>query len=393
MFKSPNKIQLLPTFKFWRSQVLQNEDLQIKAQDILTEVSAIYPDIKALEFAPNLLPSRLETPFLGERMRQNIIILLALSETQTVFNIREISSSPNFKKDWLIIQETIRESLANYLALTIACTIAEYHSLRLDAAPGSRAERHGLFSSKHLSNTLTADQIATFHKLWRLFEVDSHQKDYFLQTKKFSHHLGLQVKAVGAHKNYSLKNNWQYFEPLFVHFKISPRNQHLLHFIFKNLGDWHRSNDHRAFLWFKALDKKAEKAGLDPSDAIDAFLAAIVTENVLNRLSLHHNEEYHFLNYIHTTFTNLHLAFQNNLEARQQKYDEIKRRKLKQALAFADINVIKLMDEQGIPFGPERGVYLNQVYQLINNPELSIPSNLTELAEKINLARSFLTKP
>lgn len=376
----------------WRNSIFANQKYISEAESILRNLIQHYPLLKNLYKTPNLLPSHLETPFLSDRLLQIITIIIALSKEKSLFNIEEFIAEKHLYKDWHILEHTLRENQATFIALSTIHCLALSLNIELSAEKGSKAEKLGLFTHKYqLDETINLD---LYQKKWRLFlakqKSNGDLNELNFLTHDFYNYLNLTVSSPNAYKNITKKNFWDTLEPIFDTLRISPRQQDLIHFLIKHLNEWQATTTQRASFWFNAFMKKSANAGFDSGDMLDAYLSLILLEKVLGTITFNIKPVIYFHNFT-KTLANFHHLGESSQTLREEKSFNIKYQLIKDIFNDINIDLDQLLSELNINNPEPSRKFIESIYQLLMDHELN-PKHIfshehQHYCDKMELAR------
>lgn len=376
----------------WRNSIFANQKYISEAESIFKNLIQHHPPLNNLYKTPNLLPSHLEAPFLSDRLLQIISIIIALSKEKSLFNIEEFIAEKHLYKDWHILEHTLRENQATFIALSTIHCLALSLNIELSAEKGGKAEKLGLFTHKYqLDETINLD---LYEKKWRLFlakqKSNGDLDELNFLTHDFYNYLNLTVSSPNAYKKITKKNFWDTLEPIFDTLRISPRQQDLIHFLIKHLGEWQITTTQRASFWFNAFIKKSTSAGFDSGDSMDAYLTLIMIEKIMGTIPHHSNSKTYFKKFT-ITLANYHHLGKNSQMHREEKSSSIKYNLIQDIFNDIDINLNQLLSELNIKDPESEKKFINAIYQLLMNHEIN-PNHIfshkyQHYCDKIELAR------
>lgn len=347
----------------WVDRVFSDAKIQAQANDLLTMYEERYEAVRALRDTPQSPPYHAEG-FVRTHILRMVSIIYALAEGDyDIQDIEEFAREKAFIAEFEMLQETIREHAGLLLCYALFHDIAKPEVLALDAGMNSQGAVEGFIYGDRPAKK---DEVELYRKLLRKHALTTGKEGTELYADFFDQY---EIRChFWDHGEKALQETYLDFrKDISERFRLSERDDRLLTLLVnKHLRVVEDFSDGVNVPRLHVLISWANKSGLDGEDVIDLFLAILLLDVSFGSVGY---KEGTFFIQLDLLFNLLHSernALPHRSEKRKEHIQEKKRREEKKRLAQVGLDAETLFEEFAIPFGPERGAFVQFLEAYMN---------------------------
>lgn len=364
-----------------------------QAREVLQQAENKVSALKAYRTTPQSAPWHVEGPVVADHVERALAGLEAILDGASILEIEELARYKELREEIVELQETIRENAATMRAFVLLHDIAKTVTINFDAPPGSKGEKEGFQQHKYRSQTQASKaEMNLYQKLYKAFTVAHSDLDQIQLMAKFydqyeiKTHYPDHAKVGAGHDFFNTR------EAICDQYRLTTHDRALLTFMIRNhidvLNGFERQADPAKF---NLLIARANKAGFDADDALDLMVAGLFLDSVIGCVAYKDGKiEADLKPLINILRAEEQLAPQRRV-ARRDKSRLRERRIMKDALAQANLAPEEVFALLGTPVGPERGLIMKQIYDLVigSKTELNFGDHNSTLAPRIRQAQQI----
>ncbi len=371
---------------------LASTSVRNQAKEVMAKAEEIVPSLVAWRTTPQGGQWHCEGPKLASHIERILVGVLGEG------NLLEIEELVREKDLWLEIAE-LQETLEKYrdLLTVFACThdAAKPATLAFDAPEGSPGAAAG-FMVRRTEGMTPATEVekVRYDKLYRAFvaqrESDEVQNmiDFYEEYQIAAHwpeHAGLAVTAEHTVMRQELLQN----------FGVPVANAKLLteliRYHIEVIGSF---TDKIDISKYEVMMARAGKAGLNVDVYLDLLVAVAYLDAVVGCVVEEKGKQKVQTQLLINMWRAEREACPERHSVRVRKAESVRKAQYKEALDKAGISGEQVFKLLNTPFGPERGVLMEQVWLAIRDKShtVEVGEHTAELVRRIEVARELLTR-
>ncbi|MBU1126681.1 hypothetical protein KJ758_03660 [Patescibacteria group bacterium] len=340
-----------------------------QAEDLFLQVANRVPELATCRTTPQSAPWHVEGPTVSDGIIRMLATIFAIVDGAGLLHIEEFVRHKDLEHEIRELEETIRERAATLQAYACVHDIAKASTASFSAPAGSKGEQEGF--SKHryrLSDEATEKEKALYLKLLKAFH-SSHQDlsvpelmaAFYDQYEISVHYLGHAKKGAGADFFEARENVADFF-------RLPEDDRVLLTFMTRYHMDvldffTKGTNEQK----FELMTSRANKAGLDGDDALDAMLAATFLDSTVGSLAYKDGTFFIKTEAIFNWLYSEQRAIPLRRARRIEEANRREKKKLMQILEKSALSPEEVFTMLNVTFGPERGQVMEEIYALVRD--------------------------
>ncbi|MFH1711666.1 MAG: hypothetical protein ABH846_00310 [Patescibacteria group bacterium] len=379
-------------FLDWLAKRVLIESNLRKSKETLLEAQRLAPEHKSLETTPQGAPWHAEGAVVARHVERILAGLFAIVDGESLLDIEEFSRHKNLHHEIEELEQIIREHAATLQAFALLHDLGKAVTVSFEAPTDSKGAAEGFFQNKYRrSEQATETERHTYLKLVKAMQVKNPDLNEEEVMAKFYD----EYEIIAHFYRHAPISAGQQFaearEKICDKLRLSARERRLLEFTIRHhIEVIHAFAKRPEPSKFRTYTAKANKAGFDADDALDFMLAALFLDTAVGSLRY---EEGIFDVDLRPTVNFLlseEMLLPQRREQRRSKIELQKTRAFKQMLNDSGLEPEEVFKVLGTPFTAERGKIMQEIYQLIVDPDQPIDfgAQTDYLLPKINKARS-----
>lgn len=328
-----------------------------------------------LETTPQGAPWHCEGLFVSSHVKRMLGGLFAIVSGASLHDMEECSREKHLADDVARIEETIREQAATFEAFALLHDLGKQDTLSFDAAQDTRGAAEGFVQHRRrMSPEASASEKALYVKFARAFEAAHPEKTTQEMLALFFDAYGIQTHY-DNHPSRVLKQEYEEDRAALERvLRLSPRDAALLVFLIANHIDAITFFDGTMDVArFELLSERAVRDGIDPDDALDALLAALLLDASLGGVSYRDGVLFGDIDPVLRFLRAEALAAPSRRETRRAEQELKKKQAFRTLLKSVGLGGEEPFRLLHIPFGRQRKGIAQEIEQLVKDPSLAIP--------------------
>ncbi len=370
---------------------VDKKEVREQAREMMQKAAEAVPELKVWATTAQSAPWHCEGPYLADHVER---ILVGVMNEGSLCEIEEFAREKDLVLEIASLQNTLHKYRDFLLAFAVLHDAAKPVTLMFDAPEGFKGANEG-FMVRHKEGMKLATEAekVRYNKLYRAY-VASHEEQSVVQNMiGFYQAYGIAAhypghESVGVMPAYTAER-----QAILQAFEVPPANAKLLTELIRYhidvLGSFVGKVDKQKY---EIMMARAGKAGLNVDVFLDLMLAVAYLDAVAGGVACIDGKAAAQTQLVINILRAEREACPKRHEERVRLAESTKKKMYKEALDKAGISgeaVFKLLHT---PFGPERGVLMEQVWLAIRDKSyhLDVGEHSPELAKRIELAREIL---
>ncbi len=388
----------LPTFPStqyllaWLDEVVLTPERLRHAEEIIARLSSTSPEVAKLAHAPQSAPHHTEGPYISSHVERMLASVVALESMASLAEVEEIVREKNFHLEFQAVEATVREQ-ANFLsAYAVLHDLAKAEAVCIEAPLGSPGHAAGF--SQTIQGSTPAEQ-ERFSKLFRSFAA-SHQglAPWQLQIEFFNAyqlriHYPHHGRLAATEKYAQARSSVMHF------FNVSSSHARLMSELIRLHMDVIRSFTTAAdTARYQMIVALPDRLGLNKELFLELIPATLFIDAVVGSLQSNGQVIFCDLSLLLNYFKAEREVAPQRHEARVQAALRGRKQAVKETLAEANLDAEVVFALLNTPHGPVRGKVMEDVYELIKNPDATVDfgSHTPEIKKRANMAKNLLAE-
>jgi hypothetical protein len=378
------------SFLSWFS-ALDKREVREQVRAIMARAEEVVPGLTAWRITPQSGPWHCEGPHLADHIER---ILVGVMSDGALLEIEEFAGEKDLALEIAALETTIHKYRDFLTVFALTHDAAKPATLAFDAPEKSRGAAEGfIVRNKDLLSTATDAERIRYDKLYRAYEAAHHGQnivanmagfyDAYEITAHYRDHASVGATlAFTADRQEILAANG-------VPLANAKLLTELIRYHIEVIDSFSEQPDVKKY---ELMTARAGKAGLNVDVFLDLMLAVAYLDAIVGCVVLDGGKMTAQTKLIINILRAEREVLPKRHEERVRKLESVKKQVYKDALDKAGISgeaVFKLLQT---PFGPERGVLMEQVWLAIKDKShrLEVGEHSAELARRIELAREIL---
>lgn len=377
-------------FLCWFADIDQQE-VRAQARDMMLKALEVVPGLRVWETTAQSGPWHCEGPHLADHIER---ILVGVMNDGSLGDIEEFAREKDLGLEIVALEATLHKNRDFLIAFAVLHDAAKSTTLTFDALGGSRGAHEG-FMVRHKEGMKKATEAEKrrYDKLYRAY-IASHDEQSavqkmigFYETYGIAaHYPGHESEGVTSAYTIDRQMVLQAFGVPVAHAKLLTE---LIRYHIEVLGSFVNKIDKQKY---EIMMARAGKAGLNVDVFLDLMLAVAYLDAVAGGVACVDGKAVAQTQLVINILRAEREAYPRRHEERVRVAESEKKRLYKEALDKAGISGEAVFQLLQTPFGPERGVIMEQVWLAIKDRsyKLDVGEHSAELARRIELAREIL---
>ncbi len=335
-----------------------SESRLIAARDQFAAIAQGIPSISALSTTPQTAPRHCEGPFVADHIVRAFVAIDAIVEGGSMRNCEDIATDPVLSLALLDAEDAIRDYPDAFRAFVVMHNIAKPDRLLLVANAGSAGEKEGFVRSNRRSDEYsTSSELHRYDKMRRAHNGDN--TSWFAESGIVAIYDDADRAVIAP----------QYAEIRAAIIRCFDLEYAYEKFIAELC--WSHDDVEEFFATpgneseFGVFAARAGKAGLNVEKFLDALLAIALIDHGVGRLNLVNDRAQTDLGIFHRFVSAEHAAMPERFAAREARQAHARKLRIKAILGDSGLAPEAIFALLKTPIGPERGVVMEHVYQVI----------------------------
>lgn len=383
------KVEVQPFLRWFAG--VDKKEVREQAREMMVRAEEVVPELKEWLTTPQSAPWHCEGPHLADHVER---ILVGVLSDGSLADIEEFAREKDLALDVEALQATLHKHRDLLLAFAVLHDAAKPATLAFDAPEGSRGASEG-FMVRHKEGMKKATEAEKmrYDKLYRAYVVSHEEQNAVQGMIGFyeaygiaAHYLGHESEGVTPAYTADRQTVLQAFGVPAANVKLLTE---LIRYHIEVLGSFVGKADK---LKYEVMMARAGKAGLNVDVFLDLMLAVAYLDAVAGGVVCTDGKAAAQTQLVINILRAEREACPKRHEERVRQAESEKKRQYKAALDKAGISGEEVFKLLHTPFGPERGVLMEQVWLAIKDKShhLEVGEHTVELARRIELAREIL---
>lgn len=379
----------------WLERVLQAE-MRHRARGVFAGTAAQIPELVRYRITPQTPPHHAEGPHLASHVERMLACVLAIEEGAKLTDVEEFMRDPGDRLAIAEIEETIREHAAFFKVYALVHDIAKPDVVSFSAPEGSRGALEGFFQHKRRSEAhASPKEVARYDKLLRAYGAAHPQ----LSDDELSMHFFAEYQVSAHYEDHDRRGAGATYARVRAAaldlFGVGASFHKLLaELVWSHMDAIRFFSDAKAPAKYAFFEAGARKHGMN-ADVFLTFLAAsVLLDAVLGSLYADHEKVRPDASLLLHVFASEREALPARSAVRFANEERKRKQAIKDILSQAKLGAEDVFALIPTGFGPERGVIMHAVYELVRGkePTCDFGKHSEELTRRASMARHELAR-
>lgn len=329
-----------------------------EARDRFSVIAQGIPSLSVLSTTPQTAPRHCEGPFVSDHIVRTFAAIGAIESGESMRDCEDIATDPVLSLALLDAEEAIRDYPDVFRAFAVMHNVAKPDRLLLVAEFGSAGEKEGFVRlHRRTDEYTTSSERHRYDKMRRAHDADN--ASWFAQS-------GIVATYDDADRAVIAPQYAEVRAAIIRHFGL----EHAYEKFIAELC-WSHDDVEEFFVTpgneseFGVFAARAGKAGLNVEKFLDALLAIALLDHGVGRLSLVDGRSRPDLRVFHRFVSAEHTAMPERFATREARQAHARKLRIKAILGDSGLAPEVIFALLKTPVGPERGVVMEHVYQVI----------------------------